>query len=270
MVAIIYSYIQLNMTLSCLSSVFATKLTNTTGNIDPSTHAKQIQQTDKASQPTRTRWIGKVSLFTMDRRIIGIPLNLLHIPEKDHTHSRLWRKTRRPHRWLWHSIVHKTEGNVKTLECLKAYASWGGPLALQFQSEGLALVFGWIVWVSLRPPKNTTPVENKTVATTFWANLKQALIMGQDDGLWMLRTIPQFPENGSKPHFLVAYKDRTHRLYIFSTNQEQACILTYFLPVHLLPMSNQAGIYPYVLPVYVFPISVWSSTSGAIESIKLT
>lgn len=205
----------------------------------------------------------------MDRRIIGTHWKSC-ISQKKITQSRLWRKTRRPHRWLWHSIVHKTEGTVKTLECLKAYASWGGPSALQFQIEGLALVFGWIVWVSLRPPKNVIPVENKTVATTFWANLKQALIMGQDDGLWMLRTIPQFPENGSKPHFSVPYKDRTHRLYIFSTNQEQACILTYFLPVYLQPMSNQAGIYPYVLPVYVFPIFVWSSTSGAIESIKLT
>lgn len=116
------SHIQLSTAHCCLSSMFATKLTDIPGNIDPSTHA---QQTDRQSFPAHqsqtdrqrlTICSGQKNNWDPDEPPAR-PRYRSHKTEPDYDSQPegLHRCSRLFSTWQLDSIVHKTEGNFKNL-----------------------------------------------------------------------------------------------------------------------------------------------------------
>lgn len=141
------SYIWLSLTQFCLSFMFATKHRDTPENTNPFTYTKQ---TGKTFQPTRTRQASNILLYfsepsTSQIRIIvpdydslvGLCRSLLLFSAQQFT-----------------PIICEPKAALGLWNLSRHMPSKAVP---QLQSEGPALEFGWIVWISLGLPETVNP-----------------------------------------------------------------------------------------------------------------
>lgn len=143
------SYIRLSLTQFCRSFMFATKHRDTPENTNPFTYTKQ---TGKTFQPTRTRQASNILLFFLDP---PRPRSRSHKTEPDYDSLvGLCRSLLLFSAQQFTPIIYEPKAASGLWNLSRHMPSKAVP---QLQSEGPALEFEWIVWISLGLPETVHP-----------------------------------------------------------------------------------------------------------------